>query len=146
MLFYVPPLLPVMSSQEEGGLMNDIDELFGDIEKARAPISYLAKIFGAGNESYLRYALKKQMAVRLWRRAVTVGDITKEEAEKALTAADTTPEEADEIYRMTALCTFDDRFVIPPSHREEAIEMLEDPLEYKQSAGFGFRTGPRRGL
>ncbi len=146
MLFYVPPLLPVMSSQEEGGLMNDIDDLFGDVEKARAPISYLAKIFGAGNESYLRYALKKQMAVRLWRRAVTVGDITKDEAEKALTAADTTPEEADEIYRMTALCTFDDRFVIPPSHREEAIEMLEDPLEYKQSAGFGFRTGPRRGL
>ncbi len=40
--------------------------------------------------------------------------------------------EAEEIYRLTSLCTFDDRFVIPPMHREEAIEMLEDPMEHKQ--------------
>jgi nitrate reductase beta subunit len=46
---------------------------------------------------------------------------------------------------LTSLCTFDDRFVIPPSHREEAIEMLKDPLEYKQSVGFGFKEQPKRG-
>jgi hypothetical protein len=31
-------------------------------------------------------------------------------------------------------------------HREEAIEMMEDPLEHKQSAGFGFLTAPKRGM
>jgi nitrate reductase beta subunit len=64
---------------------------------------------------------------------------------RMLREADTTPEEADEIYRLTALCTFDDRFVIPPMHREEALAMLEDPHTWKQEAGFGFRAGPQRG-
>jgi hypothetical protein len=31
-------------------------------------------------------------------------------------------------------------------HREEAIEMMEDPMEHKQSVGFGFTSGPRRGM
>jgi hypothetical protein len=31
-------------------------------------------------------------------------------------------------------------------HREEAIEMMRDPLEHKQSVGFGFVTGPKRGM
>ena len=30
-------------------------------------------------------------------------------------------------------------------HREEAIEMLEDPQTHKQEAGFGFRTGAEAG-
>ena len=63
-----------------------------------------------------------------------------------LRQADSTPEEADAIYRLTSLCTFEDRFVIPPAQREEALEMLEDPHEHRQGAGFGFLAGPRRGL
>jgi len=31
-------------------------------------------------------------------------------------------------------------------HREEAIEMMEDPHGHRQSVGFGFTAGPRRGL
>jgi nitrate reductase beta subunit len=75
-----------------------------------------------------------------------VGDVTPEVAERMLAEAGSSAEEAEAIYRLTSLCTFDDRFVIPPMHREEAIEMLEDPLEHKQNAGFGFLTGPKRGL
>ena len=37
------------------------------------------------------------------------------------------------------------QFVIPPAQREMAIEALEDPLTWKQSAGFGFRAAPARG-
>jgi nitrate reductase beta subunit len=44
------------------------------------------------------------------------------------------------------LCTFEDRFVIPPMHREEAIEMAADPLEHKHSTGFGFLSGPWRSM
>jgi hypothetical protein len=36
--------------------------------------------------------------------------------------------------------------VIPPAHREEAIQMLEDPLQHKQAVGFGFLSGPHRGM
>lgn len=146
MLFYVPPLLPVMSSINGDVINNESEDLFAPIEKARVPMAFLGKIFGAGNESHVRYALRKQMAVRVWRRAVTVGDIEMDVAKRMLTEADCNPEQADAIYRMTALSSFDERFSIPPSHREEAIEMLEDPLEHKQQVGFGFRTGPTRGM
>ncbi|MDZ7777833.1 MAG: hypothetical protein U5L09_20585 [Bacteroidales bacterium] len=51
-------------------------------------------------------------------------------------------EEAEAIYKLTSLPTFEERFVIPPAHREEAIEMMEDTEEYKGSVGFGFNTPP----
>ena len=86
------------------------------------------------------------MAVRTYRRAVTVGDIPMEEAEIMLKAADCTVDEAEGIYNLTSIATLEDRFIIPPAHREEAIEMMDDPLEYKQSAGFGFKEKPKRGL
>jgi nitrate reductase beta subunit len=122
------------------------DDLFHDIEQSRVPMQFLANLFGAGHESKVRYALRKQKAVRWYRRAVTVGDVEISVAERMLREADCSPEEAEAIYRLTSLCTFEDRFVIPPMHREEAIEMMEDPLERKQSVGFGFMTGPRRGM
>ena len=75
-----------------------------------------------------------------------MGDIDQAVVDRMLREADTSREEAEAIYRLTALCTFDDRFVIPPAHREEAIEMMKDPLEHKQEVGFGFLSGPRRGL
>jgi nitrate reductase beta subunit len=142
MLFYVPPLLPVMSTFNGSTLTNDVDGLFADIEKARAPLSYLGRLFAAGNDGKVRYALRKQMAVRLWRRHATVGDVTGDVAAKALQQADCTPEEANAIYELTALASMEERVVVPPMQREQAIEMLEDPHEHRQSAGFGFRDFP----
>ncbi len=146
MLFYVPPMSPVMSEQHGDSVVNLENGFFHDIETSRVPLKFLANLFGAGHEAKLTYALKKQKAVRWYRRAVTVGDISMDTAEEMLRAADLTVEEAEAIYRLTSLCTFDDRFVIPPAQREEAIEMLEDPHLHRQSAGFGFRSGPQRGL
>jgi len=146
MLFYVPPMSPVMASREGGAVEHASDDLFHDIDAARVPMRYLANLFGAGHEGKVRYALRKQKAVRWWRRALTVGDVERATAERMLREADCSPEEADAIYRLTSLCSFEDRFVIPPMHREEAIEMMEDPLAHKQGVGFGFLAGPRRGL
>ena len=146
MLFYVPPLLPVMARRGEKTVGSVSEEFFHDIEDARIPLSFLGKLFGGGNVGKVTYALRKQMAVRAYRRSVTVGDLDQESAGRALQAADCSPQEADAIYQLTSLCTFDDRFVIPPAHREEAIEMMKDPHEHRQSVGFGFLSGPRRGL
>ena len=144
MLFYVPPLMPVMAKKEGEAVRNDTEDLFADIEKARVPIQYLGRLFAAGNDGKVRYALRKQYAVRLWRRHLTVGDVDREAALRALTEADCTPEEADAIYRLTALASMDERVVIPPAQREMAIEMLEDPLDFKKKTGFGFMSGPVR--
>jgi nitrate reductase beta subunit len=146
MLFYVPPLSPVMAQRQGDTLDHVSTDLFHDIDEARVPMKFLASLFGAGHEGKVRYALRKQKAVRLWRRALTVGDIDRATAEAMLREADCDPDEAEAIYRLTSLCTFEDRFVIPPMHREEALEMMRDPMEHKQEAGFGFLAGPRRGM
>jgi nitrate reductase beta subunit len=146
MLFYVPPMAPVMADKQGNTVTHVSDDLFHDIDQARVPMKFLANLFGAGHEGKVRYALRKQKAVRWHRRALTVGDVDMATAGRMLREADSSPEEADRIYRLTSLCTFEDRFVIPPMHREEAIQMLNDPLEHKQSVGFGFLSGPRRGM
>lgn len=148
MLFYVPPLSPVIATQdgEDGAVDHVSDNLFHDIDESRIPIQFLANLFGAGHEGKVRYALRKQKAVRWYRRAVTVGDVDMATAERMLQEADCSPEEADDIYRLSALCTFEERFVIPPMHREEAISATTNPLEQKQQAGFGFLSGPGRSM
>jgi len=146
MLFYVPPMLPVISSMDGKARKNMAEGFFPDFDQARAPIEYLSSLFTAGDGEKMRYVLRKQMAVRTWRRAVTVGDVSRETAEKMLVAADCSIDEAEKIYRLTSIATLEDRFVIPPAHREEAIEMMDDPLEFKQQSGFGFRQKPVRGL
>jgi len=146
MLFYVPPMSPVMASKNGGTIEHASDNLFHDIDESRVPMQFLANLFGAGVEGPVRYALRKQKAVRWYRRFKTVRDVDEKTALRMLSEADCSPEEADAIYDLTSLCTFDDRFVIPPMHREEAIQMMEDPLEHKQGVGFGFLSAPRRGL
>lgn len=97
-------------------------------------MKFLANLLGAGHEGVVRYALAKQKAVRWHRRAETVGDIDRATADRMLREADCTREEADAIYQLTALCTFEDRFVIPPMHREQAIEMMKEPHEHREEA------------
>ena len=85
MLFYVPPLLPVMASitevnnTDQAKKLNPIskhwtdnwlydtttEELWGTIEQVRFPIKYMANMFSAGDESKVIDRLKKLMAVRI---------------------------------------------------------------------------------
>jgi nitrate reductase beta subunit len=145
MLFYVPPLLPVMAQNGDNGYDTTIPDFLGSVDRYRLQITYMASLFGAGNEGVVRYALRKQLAVRNYRRAVTAGDIDMDRARKMLAEADSTVDQAEAIYQLTSIAPFDDRFVIPPSHREEAIEMLDEPLAAKGFAGMGFRKRPERG-
>ena len=146
MLFYVPPMAPVMATKKADTLDSVSQNLFHEIEEARVPLKFLANLFGAGQEGKVVYSLRKQKSVRWYRRAMTVGDVTPETAERMLREADCSQEEAEAIYKLTSLCTFEDRFVIPPLYREEALEALTDPQTRKQEAGFGFLARPRRGL
>ncbi|MBI4954767.1 MAG: nitrate reductase subunit beta [Myxococcales bacterium] len=146
MLFYVPPMLPVQAKVGDYGYDTSVEGFLGSIDQARLPLKYMAKLFGAGNEAPVRYALRKQLAVRHHRRALQACDITPEQAQALLTEADCDMEQADAIHRLTAIAAFEERFVIPPMHREEAIELLDDDtLAAKGSTGIGFREGPQRG-
>ena len=146
MLFYVPPMLPVMAKTETGSYDTANDELFSPIEKARLPMEFMASLFSAGNVDHVSLALKKQYAVRLYKRLESVGDVEAETVRTALDECNMTEEEAEAIYRLTSLPTMDERVVIPPSHREEALQMLNDDMwEEKGSTGLGSRQLPVRG-
>jgi nitrate reductase beta subunit len=146
-LFYVPPLLPTMAFVDEAGTYETTTETFwGAIEKSRLPMSYLASLFSNGNEEVIKTVLKKLMAVRLHRRAETVGDLPENESADAMKDVIMDKEVADAIFRLTSLPLFDQRVIIPPAHREEAMEMLESTADVKGNTGFGFLEKPERGL
>lgn len=145
-LFYALPLLPYMAIMDDNMYKSTSQNLFDDTEKARLPLKYLANLFSAGNTEIIMNILRKMKAIRNYRRMVTVGDISRESAEAELRGSGLTPQVADDIFRMTALAHLQDRFVIPPAHREEAIEMIEDTSRRRENAGFGFIEKPERGL
>ena len=158
-LFYVPPLLPVMASVKQvdnsvqNGKLNEIskvwpdswlydtstDDFFGAIDDARFPMRYLANMFSAGNVDQVKDRMQKLMAIRIYRRWKTVGDISEQDALKALSSVGYNVETAEEVYTLTSLAKFDERFVIPAAHREQAIEMLEFTGDRKGNAGFVFK-------
>ncbi len=131
MLFYIPPLSPVVDGNARDA------NLFGDSDNFRIPLAYLASLFAASNEGLIRYSLRKQQAVRQLRRAATAGDISVDEVARSLSAADCTPQEADDIYRLTVLSTMDERFVIPPLHREVSLDGAPDAGTARGMVGFG---------
>jgi nitrate reductase beta subunit len=146
MLFYVPPMLPVMAKMDDGVYDAANEELFSPIDKARLPIQYMARLFSAGNTNHVNYSLKKQYAVRLYKRLETVGDVDEAVVKRALAECNMDEAEAEAIYRLTSLPTMDERVVIPPAHREEALQMLNDDMwAEKGGTGFGFRDAPVRG-
>ena len=149
-LFYVPPLGPVRAAitrehyeipDAEG---KQLGPMLSSLEKARMPIRFMASMFAAGNEDVLRSVYRKLIAVRFYMRSKQVKDVSESEVKLALGLADITPEEAEAIYRLTALPTFEERFVVPPLSRETALEPVANPYDHKLAAGFGFREPPLR--
>jgi nitrate reductase beta subunit len=134
MLFYVPPLLPVLSGAPESDVA---PELAGALDRARLPLRYLASLFSAGNEAVLRAAYQRLHAVRLHRRAAQVGDVPAASAAAALAAAGLTPGAADDIHRMTALASMHERIVVPGFAREPQVgEGVEPQAHYGEGLGF----------
>ncbi len=86
------------------------------------------------------------IAVRLYKRAETVGDVTNEQATAALAKAGMSAEDAEAIYKLTSLPSYQERFVIPPARREGDIEEVYDPQQRKAESGFGRSQSPHRGL
>jgi nitrate reductase beta subunit len=146
MIFYVPPLLPVTASTQNGNYDISSGDLFGSVEQARVPVKYMASLFSAGDEEIIKGTLKKLIAIRIFKRAQTVGDVDQRRVAAALAEIGSTAEEAEQIFRMTSLPRFKDRFVLPSLKREVAIEKLEDPLRHKGQAGLGFKPQPTRGF
>ncbi|MEI8106098.1 MAG: nitrate reductase subunit beta [Actinomycetes bacterium] len=150
MLFYVPPMLPVLSAMSKEGY--DVEGTgsagpmpqFTTQERARVPIKFMASLFSAGNEDVIAEVYRKLFAVRVHMRSTKVGDVPADQHDTAMRLGNMDAEQAEAIFRLTALPTSDERFVLPPGTREVSMEELVDPYTRKQDAGFGFRQPPER--
>ncbi|MEH6562046.1 MAG: nitrate reductase subunit beta, partial [Marinobacter sp.] len=136
MVWYVPPLSPIQSAAESGKV--EFDGVLPKIESLRIPVKYLANLLTAGDEKPIVLALKRIMAMRLYKRAETVDGV---EDLRALEAVGLTKAQADEMYRYLAIADYEDRFVIPTSHRELAKEAFPDAHAERGGCGFSFGDG-----
>ncbi|MGI8578132.1 MAG: 4Fe-4S dicluster domain-containing protein, partial [Nocardioidaceae bacterium] len=122
MVWYIPPLSPVADIVHAAGYDEaDPDRVFATIDSLRIPISYLANLFTAGNADTVRLVLRKLAAIRATMRADQLG---LEPNENLATEVGTTSEALKDLYRLLAIAKYDDRYVIPPAHAEDAGRLM----------------------
>lgn len=54
---------------------NHGEHFFTSLEKSRLPIKYLARLFSAGNEQIIEGVMKKLMAVRYYKRSLSMEEL-----------------------------------------------------------------------
>jgi nitrate reductase beta subunit len=135
MVWYVPPLSPVMGVIEGEGSPADPDDVFPAIDKLRIPIRYLSNLLAAGDDEVVRTVLKQLAAMRRYMRERNLGD----EADASIAASvGMSVGDMEDMYRLLALAKYDDRFVIPSAHAEFAGDLAIQ----QGSCGLDFAGGP----
>ena len=132
MVWYVPPLSPITAAAEAGKMGTDGG--MPDVKSLRIPLRYLANLLTAGDEKPVATALERMLAMRGYMRSKTVDGVIDEViANKVgLTAL-----QIEEMYRYMAIANYEDRFVIPTTHRETT----EDAYDLRGGCGFSFGNG-----
>ena len=122
MVWYIPPLSPVADVVHAAGYDDaDPDQVFAAIEALRVPAEYLANLFTAGDPGPVRRVLRTLAAVRTQMRAEQLGLDVPEGLAESVGAS-----EADlaDLYRLLAIAKYDERYVIPPAHAEDAGRLM----------------------
>ncbi|UOF92068.1 nitrate reductase subunit beta [Fodinisporobacter ferrooxydans] len=131
MVWYVPPLSPIMNVFEGKGSELNGDVIFPAIEEMRIPVEYLASILTAGDTDVIRLVLGRMAAMRHYMRSQTTGKAANLELLESLGL---TEETVQEMYRLLAIAKYEDRFVIPTAHKEQAMNLYSE----QGSTGFSF--------
>ncbi|WP_432339221.1 nitrate reductase subunit beta [Bacillus tequilensis] len=135
MVWYIPPLSPIMNLFEGKGSQQTAEDIFPAIDQMRIPIDYLAQLLTAGDTDHIRSTLKKMSVMRQYMRAVQ----TNKSIDPALiSSVGLTEKQIEDMYRLLAIAKYDDRFVIPSSHREEVSDLYAE----QGSCGLSFSGGP----
>ncbi|MBN8892504.1 MAG: nitrate reductase subunit beta [Acetobacteraceae bacterium SCN 69-10] len=132
MVWYVPPLSPIQARAEAG--LIGVNGAIPDVSQLRIPIRYLANLLTAGEEYPVRFALERLLAMRAYMRARHVDG--REDAE-VLAQVNLDRATVEDMYKTLALAAYEDRFVIPTTHREYA----ENAFDLRGSCGFSFGNG-----
>jgi nitrate reductase beta subunit len=143
MVWYIPPLSPVVDVvRETGHDAEDQRNLFAAIDALRIPVEYLAELFTAGDPRPVTEVLQRLAAMRSYMRDINLG----RDPDAMIPASVGMTEEAMyEMYRLLALAKYDERYVIPTAHAEQAHQLeelaTECSLDYEGGPGMG-GSGP----
>jgi nitrate reductase beta subunit len=122
MVWYIPPLSPVADIVHADGYDElNPDRVFATIDSLRIPCEYLANLFTAGKVDTVRTVLRKLAVVRTVQRGAQLGLTANDELPKTVGA---TRAEIDDLYRLLAIAKYEDRYVIPKAHAEDAGRLM----------------------
>ncbi|CAK7193545.1 Respiratory nitrate reductase 1 beta chain [Commensalibacter sp. Nvir] len=137
MVWYIPPLSPIQSAMENG-LIGE-NGIIPDVKDLRIPLRYLANLLTAGKEEPILHALEVMIGLRRYMRSK---NIERQADQAILQTLNLSSQQLEEMYQLMAIANYEDRFVIPTSHKE----MVEDAFMDKGSCGFTFGNGCSDGI
>jgi nitrate reductase beta subunit len=121
MVWYVPPLSPVADVTAAAGYDEaNPDDIFAAIDTLRIPVEYLANLFTAGRVTPVRDALRRLAMVRGVMRAHQLG-IPRNVDPSVVGLSE---EDVEDLFRLLAIARYEDRYVVPPAHAENAGRLL----------------------
>jgi nitrate reductase beta subunit len=132
MVWYVPPLSPISAAANAGNI--GINGEIPDVKQLRIPVKYLANLLTAGDTFPVERALERMLAMRAYQRGKHVDG---KPNMAALEQVQMTTLEVEEMYQVMAIANYEDRFVIPSTHREYA----ENTFDVRGGCGFSFGNG-----
>jgi nitrate reductase beta subunit len=133
MVWYVPPLSPIQGAADAGHI--GMSGVIPDVDSLRIPIQYLANMLTAGDEKPVRLALKRLLAMRAYNRGQQVEGV---EDLQVLEDVGLGVAQVEEMYRYLAIANYEDRFVVPTAHREDALKYAQQEAN---GCGFSFGNG-----
>jgi nitrate reductase beta subunit len=135
MVWYVPPLSPIVDVlRDQGHDAEDRDNLFGAIDSLRIPLEYLAGLFTAGDTDVVADVLRKLAAMRSYMRGITLGEGPDESIAAAVGMSGS---QVYDMYRLMAIAKYEERYVVPKAHEEQAhdLEEIGCSLDYDEGPG-----------
>ena len=147
MVWYIPPLSPVADIVHATGYAEaNTDHVLDTNYSMRIPPYYLAHLFTAVHPSTLRNVHPQLAALPAIMRADQLGLAPNDNLAEAV---DATPTELKDLYRLLAIAKYDDRYVIPMAHAEDAGRLLSQheqmfcSLDTEGGPGMGGAGPPR---
>jgi nitrate reductase beta subunit len=137
MVWYIPPLSPIQNAAEAGAI--GMDGAMPDVRNLRIPLKYLANMLTAGDEAPVAQALERMLAMRAYMRSKTVDGLIDEGIAARVGLSGRIIED---MYKIMALADYEDRFVIPTTHREQ----VEEAYDLKGGCGFTDGNGCSTGI
>ena len=132
MVWYVPPLSPIQAAANDD--MIGTHGKLPDVRSLRIPLKYLANLLTAGDEKPVANALERMLAMRAYMRD---RHVEKVENAEVLKQVGLSVQQVEDMYRYMAIANYEDRFVIPTTHREYA----ENAYDVRGDCGFSFGNG-----